>query len=32
MKITYDTQTDTLRIIFDNSPIEESDENHEGLF
>lgn len=31
MKVTYDTQTDTLRIIFNNSPIEESDENHAGI-
>ncbi len=31
MKVTYDTQTDTLRIIFNNSPIAESDENHAGV-
>jgi len=31
MKITYDSEVDVLRILFSNSPIEESDENKPGV-
>jgi uncharacterized protein YuzE len=31
MKVSYDAQTDILRIILNNTPIEESDENHAGV-
>ena len=31
MKVTYDPQTDTLRVIFSGAPIEESDEDKPGL-
>ena len=31
MKITYDSEVDIMRIIFNNSPIEESDEEKPGL-
>lgn len=31
MKITYDTEIDVLRIIFTNTPIEESDEQKPGV-
>lgn len=31
MKITYDPEVDILRIIFTESPIEESDEEKPGL-
>jgi uncharacterized protein YuzE len=31
MKVTYDAQTDILRIILNNTPIDESDENHTGV-
>ena len=31
MKITYDPEVDVLRIIFDNAPIEESDEEKPGV-
>ncbi|MBD2185414.1 DUF2283 domain-containing protein [Planktothrix sp. FACHB-1355] len=31
MKITYDSEVDVMRIIFNNSPIEESDEEKPGL-
>lgn len=31
MKITYDSETDVLRILFSNVPIEESDEDKPGV-
>jgi len=31
MKITYDTETDVLRILFSNALIEESDEDKPGI-
>ena len=31
MKVTYDPEVDVLRIIFSNSPIEESDEDKPGM-
>jgi uncharacterized protein YuzE len=31
MKITYDPEVDTLRVIFSNMPIEESDEEKPGM-
>ena len=31
MKVTYDTEVDILRILFSNSPIEESDEEKPGV-
>lgn len=31
MKVTYDTKTDTLRILFSQSAIEESDEDKPGV-
>jgi len=31
MKITYDSEVDVMRIIFNNSPIEESNEEKPGL-
>ncbi len=31
MKVTYDPQVDVLRILFSNSPIEESDEDKPGV-
>lgn len=31
MKITYDPEVDVMRIIFNNSPIEESDEEKPGF-
>ncbi|MEH2244179.1 DUF2283 domain-containing protein [Nostoc sp.] len=31
MKITYDPDVDVLRIIFSNTPIEESDEDNPGI-
>ncbi len=31
MKITYDRETDTLRVIFSHAPIEESDEEKPGV-
>ena len=31
MKITYDSEVDVLRILFSNSPIEESDEDKPGV-
>lgn len=31
MKITYDPEVDVLRILFSNSPIEESDEDKPGV-
>ena len=31
MKITYDSEVDVMRIIFNNSPIEESDEENPGF-
>jgi len=30
MKVTYDPEVDILRILFSNSPIEESDEDKPG--
>jgi uncharacterized protein YuzE len=31
MKITYDSEVDVLRILFSNTPIEESDEDKPGV-
>ncbi len=31
MKVVYDQQTDVLRILFNDSPIEESDEDKPGV-
>ena len=31
MKITYDDEVDVLRIVFSNTPIEESDEDKPGV-
>ena len=31
MRITYDPEVDTLRVIFNNTPIEESDEDKPGM-
>lgn len=31
MKVTYDPQTDILRVIFNNMPIEESDQDKPGV-
>ena len=31
MKITYDAEVDVLRIVFSNTPIEESDEDKPGV-
>lgn len=31
MKVTYDPEVDVLRIIFSNTPIEESDEDKPGV-
>lgn len=31
MKITYDPNVDVLRIIFSNTPIQESDEDNPGI-
>jgi uncharacterized protein YuzE len=31
MKITYDSKIDVLRILFSNTPIEESDEDKPGV-
>ncbi|MGE0825383.1 MAG: DUF2283 domain-containing protein [Candidatus Binatia bacterium] len=31
MKVTYDQDLDVLRILFSNSPIEESDEDKPGV-
>ena len=31
MKVTYDPEVDVLRIIFSNSPVEESDEDKPGV-
>lgn len=31
MKVTYDPEVDVLRIIFRNTPIEESDEDKPGV-
>lgn len=31
MKVTYDPETDTLRVIFSAAPIEESDEDKPGV-
>lgn len=31
MKITYDTEVDVMRIIFNDAPIEESDEEKPGI-
>ncbi len=31
MKITYDPEVDVLRILFSNTPIEESDEDKPGV-
>jgi uncharacterized protein YuzE len=31
MKVTYDPEIDVLRILFSNSPIEESDEDKPGI-
>ena len=31
MKITYDPEVDVLRILFSNTPIEESDEDKTGV-
>lgn len=31
MKVTYDPEVDVLRILFNNAPIEESDETKPGI-
>ena len=31
MKVTYDSETDVLRILFSHAPIEESDEDKPGV-
>ncbi len=31
MKVTYDPEVDVLRVLFSNSPIEESDEEKPGI-
>ena len=31
MKVTYDPEVDVLRILFSNTPIEESDEDKPGV-
>lgn len=31
MKVTYDPETDTLRVIFSNDAVEESDEDKPGV-
>ena len=31
MKVTYDPEVDVLRLLFSNSPIEESDEDKPGV-
>ncbi len=31
MKVTYDPETDTLRVLFRDAPIEESDEDKPGV-
>jgi len=31
MKVTYDTETDTIRVIFGNAKIHESDEDKPGV-
>jgi len=31
MKVTYDPEVDVLRILFNNAPIEESDEDKPGI-
>ena len=31
MKVTYDPETDVLRILFKNAPVEESDEDEPGV-
>ncbi|EDN67630.1 conserved hypothetical protein [Beggiatoa sp. PS] len=31
MKVSYDAEVDVLRILFNDSPIEESDEEREGV-
>lgn len=31
MKVTYDPEVDVLRIVFSNTPIEESDEEKPGM-
>lgn len=31
MKVTYDPEVDVLRILFSNTPIEESDEEKPGM-
>jgi uncharacterized protein YuzE len=31
MKVTYDPEVDVLRILFSNTPIEESDEDKPGI-
>jgi len=31
MKVTYDPEVDVLRLLFNDSPIEESDEEREGV-
>ena len=31
MKVVYDPETDSLRVIFSNSPVEESDEEKPGI-
>ena len=31
MKVTYDSEVDVLRLLFNENPIEESDEEREGV-